>query len=464
MSADVVLRRLVPASVRRILVGSEGLLVVRSSLAGVTIRVLGVLLMTVVTVLFTRLMGAEDYGRLAFLLSGSFIIVLFAGLGIPTASSRLLPRYLARNDHGTAAHYLVAGLALLTVTATVAAAALSAFTAALPSVFADYRFAPLGVVGLIVTISLMRFVSEASRAVGLNLTGFIAESIAVRALLLVLLALFIATGARLSADQALILYVLAQAAVVAGVIGLMVRAVRPDRSAFRLRPRGLYRRWLGISSSMLVTPVFYFLLFETDVLVLGILAGPYDVGLYQVARRLAELSVFCAGAASAIGMPRLARAHAERRPDQLQATVDVMNLIALPSTALVAVALVAVGPFGLWLFGPEFEAGFPALLVLAFGRVLLVCFGPASDILLMTGHHRRLARVNGFFAAANLILNLILVPAFGSLGAAVATSTTAVCWNAWLYLLVRRHTPVETSVIRRFWLQRGATAAPHLPG
>ena len=47
--------------------------------------------MTVVTVLFTRLMGAEEYGRLAFLLSGSFIIVLFAGLGLPTASNRLVP-------------------------------------------------------------------------------------------------------------------------------------------------------------------------------------------------------------------------------------------------------------------------------------------------------------------------------------------------------------------------------------
>ena len=52
--------------------------------------VIGVVLMTVITILFTRLMGAEEYGRLAFLLSGSFILVLFAGLGLPTASVRVL--------------------------------------------------------------------------------------------------------------------------------------------------------------------------------------------------------------------------------------------------------------------------------------------------------------------------------------------------------------------------------------
>ena len=72
-------------------------------------RVAGVVLMTVVTMLFTRLMGAEEYGRVAFLLSGSFIVVLLAGLGLPTASLRLIPRYAIRGRADLVGHIWLSG-------------------------------------------------------------------------------------------------------------------------------------------------------------------------------------------------------------------------------------------------------------------------------------------------------------------------------------------------------------------
>lgn len=446
-----VFARLVPTWLRRQLGDADNRSLAVSTLAGFVIRAAGVALLTVVTVLFTRAMGVAEYGRLAFLLSGSFIVVLFAGLGLPTAASRLVPRYLARGARDTALHYFLASLAGIALTAAVGAAAFAILLRALPTLFGAYDFALAGTLGLIVTVALMRFVSEASRAFGLPLTGFIAESIAVRVILLAAVGLYLAADASLSADAALTLYVLAQGIVVLGVTALVLRRVRPSRAALRRRPLRLYRGWLGVSTVMLVTPVYYFLLFETDVVVLGILAGPYDVGLYQVARRLAELTVFCAGAASAVGLPRLARAHAERRPDKLQATVDVMNLIGLGSTAAIVLALVAAGPFALQLFGRDFADGYPVLLILAFGRLAAALFGPASDVLLMTGHHGRLGRVNLVFALVNLALNLVLIPRFGAAGAAVATTAASLSWNVWLYVLVRRLTPTDTCVLRRPW-------------
>ena len=98
---------------------------------------------------------------------------------------------------------------------------------------------------------------------------------------------------------------------------------------------------------MLVTPVYYFLLYETDAVMLGILAGPEQVGIYQVARRLAEFVVFCAAVASSVGLPRMAEAHASRQTSRVQATVDTMNGIALISTTGTVLALVAVGPWAL---------------------------------------------------------------------------------------------------------------------
>ena len=89
------------------------------------------------------------------------------------------------------------------------------------------------------------------------------------------------------------------------------------------------------------------------------------------------------------------------------------------------------------------------MLILALARLLALFFGPSSDLLLMTGHHGRLGKVNLVCAVLNIGLNLLLIPQFGVVGAAVATGTVLIGWSWWLYLLVRRHTAVETCVFRR---------------
>lgn len=444
---------------RRLLRDEERRYLLVHSLSGFTFRAVGVALMTLVTMLFTRVMGAEEYGRVAFLLSGSFIVVLVAGLGLPTASLRLIPRYAARGREELVAHYVVAGLVL-----TVGAAALSGLGLALvlqtvPSLAREYDFHLPSVVGLVVSVALMRFASETSRACNLQLLGFAAESVVVRLFLLAALVLYLLAGAGLSANAAVLLWVGAQGVVALAVAAVVLRRIRPGRPSLRRRPTRLYRGWLGVSTVMLVTPVYYFLLFETDAVILGVLAGPHEVGVYQVARRLAELVVFCAGAASAVGLPRLARAHATRQVERVQATVDTMNGIALTSTAFIVLGLVALGPWALDLFGPDFAAGYPPMLILAGARLASLLFGPASDLLLMTGHHGRLGRVNLVCAGLNVGLNLALIPHLGVLGAALATGTALVGWSAWLYLIGRRHTPIETCILRRALAPRPAVRA-----
>ena len=59
-----------------------------------------------------------------------------------------------------------------------------------------------------------------------------------------------------------------------------------------------------------------------------------------------------------------------------------------------------------------------ALLWLLTGLVLRSATLPVEYLLNMTGHHRDTMRVYAFAALANLVLNLLLIPAFGILGAA----------------------------------------------
>ena len=419
------------------------------SFVGTLVRVAGVAAMMLVTMLFTRLMGAAEYGKVAFLLSGSFIIVLLSGLGLPTAALRLLPRYAVRGRAALIGHYLVVGLCVTSAMAVLGGLCLSLILMVVPDLAKDFGFPWYLVVGLVLSVALMRFASETSRACDLQLIGFAAESIAARLILLAALGLYLLIGAQLDAETAVAFWALSQGAVAIAVTVVVFRRVRPGVAMLRPRPIRQYRGWLRISTVMLVTPVYYYLLFETDAVMLGLMAGPEEVGVYQVARRLAEFVVFCTAVASAVGLPRIAKAHAAHRPDQVQATVDAVNGISLLSTLVIVLALGLLGPWALRLFGPEFASGYLPMMLLAGSRLVSVLFGPASDLLLMTGHHRLLGKVNLSCALLNIVLNLILIPSFGIMGAAAATSTALIAWSIWLYLLSRRDTSIETCLLRR---------------
>jgi O-antigen/teichoic acid export membrane protein len=114
---------------------------------------------------------------------------------------------------------------------------------------------------------------------------------------------------------------------------------------------------------------------------------------------------------------------------------------------LTACGLALLGPFVLSLFGAGFKAGYPTLLVVLTGLVLRAASGPVEYLLNMTGHHRDTLRVYACAAVANIALNLVLIPAFGIIGAAIATYTAMLGGNFCLYLLVRKRLGVKAFVL-----------------
>jgi O-antigen/teichoic acid export membrane protein len=74
------------------------------------------------------------------------------------------------------------------------------------------------------------------------------------------------------------------------------------------------------------------------------------------------------------------------------------------------------------LFGPEFVRAEPAFRILLISVCLLSAFGPAGSFLSMTGK----AHVNAWTAVGTMpvaaLLMALLIPQFGAMGAALATS------------------------------------------
>src|SRR5262249_30247634 len=100
-------------------------------------------------------------------------------------------------------------------------------------------------------------------------------------------------------------------------------------------------------------------------------------------------------------------------------------------------ALAAGGPFVLRLFGPGFTAGADALAILALAMLVNLATGNVETVLLMSGCSRYILANKLIAIGTNVVLNLVLVPHDGIVGAALAWAVSIVLDNVAAALEVR---------------------------
>lgn len=176
-----------------------------------------------------------------------------------------------------------------------------------------------------------------------------------------------------------------------------------------------------------------------DLLILGSLKSSTDVGVYAVVVRVAGLVTLTTVTVNTIISPRISAYFHGGDQTRLQRLVGASAhrtfLLCLP---LGLVLIFAGGPLLGLAFGAEYARGWAALAILSFAQLLNVMFGPVGVTLYMTGHESIANRTFTLSAILNVILNFLLIPDFGIVGAAVATSISLVAWNLGLWVVVRR--------------------------
>ncbi len=186
-------------------------------------------------------------------------------------------------------------------------------------------------------------------------------------------------------------------------------------TSYRVMVRGAFPFMLISAAAVIMA--------RTDVVMLGVLAGTRDVGLYNAALQGALLVSLILNTSNTIVAPEFARLYAAGNREALQRyavfTARSVALVALPVMA----GLVVFGGslLGL-LFGTEFQEGATALSILAVGYYTSLLFGAPGFLLNMTGHEKVAFRVVLTSTVLNIILNALLIPIFGMIGAALATS------------------------------------------
>lgn len=226
------------------------------------------------------------------------------------------------------------------------------------------------------------------------------------------------------------------------VMGLLISMV------WRMTPVGarspnwrepwIRREVWSFSAAMFGLGLAAFFVGQIDRVALGVYRGAQEVGVYSVAAGLVVYEVIILQSVNQIFAPVIADVHSRGEHVLLGRLFQTLTKWILGLTFPLAIVMIAFAKPIMRMFGHDFEAGWPILIIGTIGQLVNCGVGSVGNMLLMSGNQRRLVRVQLVMAVLMVALSFRLVPVWGALGAAVAAAITNIGTNAWNLIEVRR--------------------------
>lgn len=429
------------ASARSVLVGGTA--------GSAAILVAGRGLGLVTTLALAVLLGAEGYGAYAWALAWLAILRVPAALGRDRLLVREVAAYAAGERWGLMRGLLSDSARAVLVASAAFTAAAAALVLALRAPLSSPLLAALHVGLVMLPLLALTHVAQGALQGLQRVVAAQAPDALLRPLLFLALlgAGALAFGDDWTPEAALLLQAgAALAALVATAWLLRAHLPAPARTA---EPRDDSARWHRSGLLLAANSLLYMLHQRLDLVLVGVLLGASDAGVYGVVVAAASLAGMVFAAVAIPLGPLVARLHAERDRARLARVVTVSARAIFAGTLVVAAALALGGTAGLGLLGEEFEDGAAALALLCAAAVVNAACGANTLVLVMTGLDARATATTALGAAATAALCLALIPPWGIEGAAAAMVAATLarnalaCWYAW----TRRG--VDTTIVGR---------------
>jgi O-antigen/teichoic acid export membrane protein len=388
-------------------------------------------------------MGSTEYGVYSYALSWSYLLAIFAGLGLPHAVLRLVSEYRVQQNWGMLRGIIWGSWLLTFLSGCVVCLVATVIVLVINRYYESDYTTPL-LIGLWVVLlqALTQLQLETSRALEDITLAFAPSRILWPALILVGSFLLFTKNHSLSSVPVMLLTTL----ILLGVVLFQLWLLRGklNQTVEVATPTYAYREWLNIALPLLLQSAFIVILFRTDILMIGSLVSAEAAGVYSAASNTAMWVAFFLQIINIVAAPAFATLHARGDRSGLQAVVSTTALWVLWPSLLIAMLLIVFAEPILGMFGSEFVTAGWVLKTLVIGEVINVLFGPVSFLLGMTGHQNKSAMVFGCSALINLILNPIAIMHFGILGSAMTTVFSMLIWKIWLSILAMKYVGVNT--------------------
>lgn len=206
------------------------------------------------------------------------------------------------------------------------------------------------------------------------------------------------------------------------------------------RPIIEWKEILSYSSPLVLRSLFIQILMWTDVLMVGMFKPAEDVGIYFMASRLIVMVSSTNAILGSVASPMFSSLNHSGEKKRLGVLYEFNNRLTVALQLPIISILWLCGDQALRVFGKEYGAGTGALDVLLSAQIFVAFGGASAVMLVMTGHSGTTLMNSGLGAVVNIVLNIILIPRMGIIGAAISTAIVKSSLSVIRIYQVRRFT------------------------
>lgn len=412
-------------------------------------RIIGAGLMFVGQAAIARFWGQTVLGEYLIVIATANLVALFLPLGFQTIGTYFASEYRAKAQGGLIRRFaLMAYGQWLLMALLVAIGGFSALKLVGPAgdVVAVHFPAMVAIAGT----SALMFIN-ASLLVGLKrpFAGFMVDAL-IKPTLLV--AGFVLTLTLLEGGVGEMLNIFATGYALVGMahFGLTLWSLRRVADSGETVPmRAEAGRWWRFAVPWVLIALATDFFFDIDLVALSALLPPAELAIFGVCARIFSLAAFGVAAVYAVTLPDVFEAEALSDREGFLKRIGDANLVAAGMSLLLFASAGLLGPFALLLFGPGFLAGSGPLAVLCLALAVRSVFGPTSLVLSIYDHPYASLPAVAAGIATLIGGNLLLVPGFGLMGASIAALVAITVWSAALWVVARRITGIDVSIMPR---------------
>lgn len=194
---------------------------------------------------------------------------------------------------------------------------------------------------------------------------------------------------------------------------------------------------------------------QMDRIMVGSLVGNVETGIYSAAMTIANLWIFIPNALIDSARPLIMQLKADKKDDlyvkrfrQLYAGIIWLSIIAGVFFTVFANLVINI------IYGVDYLDAVPVLMILIWSR-LFSLIGTARTIWMICENKSIYVKwFIGFGAVINVVLNFIMIPACGALGAAIATLVTEFVSSFLIMMFVKNTRSLFRIVIESFCLRK----------
>lgn len=376
-------------------------------------------------VVVARVLGSTDYGVVSIGITVLAISSTLVLLGFHTGVARYLPRY---GSHEEKRGVMLSALQIFVPLSAVVGGTVVLFADVIATiVFSDASVGPiLRVLGFAIPIAAfvkfsiggMQGAKEPfPRVVISNLT---LPAVRFGAVILLLVLGFGASGVAWA-------YWLSYAS--AGIVS--VYFLWKHTSLFAdVSPVYRRRELLSFSLPLVVSGAMALLFTDLDILLLGYFVSADQVGTYSAIYPIASLLTVGLTSFGFLFLPVLSELHEKNEFDRMRRMYQVVTKWVFVPTFPAFLVLFAFPDAVIRLFfGDEYVAGALGLSILSVGFFVHTVTGLNTSSLTSIGRTRTVMVNNAVAGGANLVLNLVLIPRYSFVGAALATTASYLLLN-----------------------------------